>query len=276
MGAPLSDAAEPASLGGDIFGDSIFGDGVFRHLDATLGVAGLPQSATGQTTLLTGDNAALRMGRHYGPWPGPTLKRYLDRGSLFSEVGAAHGCFANVYPPGYFAALRSGKQKVNVPVYAAQAAGWRLRDLEDYRRERALAADLTGRFFYDHDPSLPLYRPERAGAILAGLARDHTLTFFDFWQSDSVGHRGSYDDALELVARLDAFLAGLLGARGDITLLVTSDHGNLEDKTHKRHTRNRVPLIVLGPGAAAFAEATRIEDVAPAIRRVLFGAEDAA
>src|SRR5919108_3810781 len=37
-------------------------------LDATLGVAGTPQSGTGQATLLTGVNAAQRCGRHFGPW----------------------------------------------------------------------------------------------------------------------------------------------------------------------------------------------------------------
>lgn len=246
-------------------------DGVFRVLDATLAVDGLPQSATGQTTLLTGDNAAKQMGRHYGPWPGPTLKRHLDQGSLFSEVGAERGCFANVYPPGYFAALESGKQKVNVPVYAAQAAGWRLRDLGDYRQGRATAADLTGRLLYERDASLPHHTPEQAGEMLAALAHGYALTFFDFWLSDSVGHRGSYDEAVEIVAQLDAFLAGVLQARSDVTVLVTSDHGNLEDKTDKRHTKNPVPLVAVGPGAAAFADATWLGDVATASRRVLFG-----
>ena len=37
----------------------------------------------GQTTLLTGLNGAEIMRGHYGPWPGPTLKRTLDEGTLF-------------------------------------------------------------------------------------------------------------------------------------------------------------------------------------------------
>ena len=98
---------------------------VFRALDARLGYEGLPQSATGQTTLLTGKNGAEIMGRHYGPYPGPTLKAVLDQGTLFSGTS----CLANVYPPGYFRALEQGKQKMNVPAYAASKAGVKMRGL---------------------------------------------------------------------------------------------------------------------------------------------------
>ena len=37
--------------------------------DATLGVAGLPQSGTGTTALLTGHNAPALVGQHPGPYP---------------------------------------------------------------------------------------------------------------------------------------------------------------------------------------------------------------
>jgi 2,3-bisphosphoglycerate-independent phosphoglycerate mutase len=38
-------------------------------LDACLGVPGLPQSATGQASLLTGINVPAKIGYHYGPKP---------------------------------------------------------------------------------------------------------------------------------------------------------------------------------------------------------------
>ena len=40
------------------------------------------------------------------------------------------------------------------------------------------------------------------------------------------------------------------------TLVVTSDHGNVEDLSVKTHTYNPVPLIVSGPHAAQFNEIT--------------------
>jgi 2,3-bisphosphoglycerate-independent phosphoglycerate mutase len=82
---------------------------IFRPLDAKLGFAGLPQSATGQTTLLTGKNGAVIMQGHYGPYPGPTLKQVLDKGTLFSEVLGQHkrAVLSNLYPPGYFRAIET-------------------------------------------------------------------------------------------------------------------------------------------------------------------------
>ncbi|MBI2844908.1 MAG: hypothetical protein HYX86_00005, partial [Chloroflexi bacterium] len=51
-------------------------------LDANLGVAGLPQSATGQTTLLTGINAPAELGSHYGPYPNHKLREILAEENL--------------------------------------------------------------------------------------------------------------------------------------------------------------------------------------------------
>ena len=78
-----------------------------------------------------------------------------------------------------------------------------------------------------------------------------------------------FAEAVTLIEKLDGFLAGLVPALGETTLLVTSDHGNLEDKSTRSHTRNPVPLLAIGPQAAAFAEARSLLDVAPALRRVL-------
>lgn len=236
---------------------------VVRQLDAGLGYPGLPQSATGQATLLTGVNAAAVMNGHYGPWPGPTLKGLLEAGTLFSAVVAAGGlsALANVFPPGYHQALAGGEYKVNVPVYAAQAAGLALGDLAAYRAGRAVSADLSGRHLHGLDTSLPVLKPEAAGRRLAEIASQHTFTFFDFWLSDTAGHRWPLAEAVALVTALDRFLAGVVAALGGVTLLVTSDHGNLEDKRVKTHTANPVPLLALGPVAGAFAEAASLPDV---------------
>lgn len=245
---------------------------VIAKADATLGVEGLPQSATGQTTLLTGQNGAALMNRHYGPWPGPTLKRVLDEGSLFSEIINANksAALANVYPEGYFRALERGKQKLNVPVYAARASGMSLRTEEDYSSGEAISADLTGAYLHAQNPEMPLLTPQEAGVNLAALAAQHDYTFLDFWATDRAGHRWPFADAVKLVEELDDFFSGLISALDEgVTLLVTSDHGNLEDKTTKSHTVNPVPLIAYGPEARHFAGATSLLDVAPGVRRAL-------
>jgi bisphosphoglycerate-independent phosphoglycerate mutase (AlkP superfamily) len=50
------------------------------------------------------------------------------------------------------------------------------------------------------------------------------------------------------------------------SLLVTSDHGNLEEADHKRHTLNPVPFLVWGAQKdALFGLVHSLEDVTPAL-----------
>ncbi len=244
---------------------------VFRHLDAKLGFTGLPQSATGQTALLTGKNGAQIMNGHYGPYPGPTLKKELDQGTLFSDVltTGKKAVLANLYPPGYFQAIETKQQRYNVPVYAALQAGLQLLRIDDYRAGKAVSADLTGSYLHKHDATLLPFSAFEMGRRLALLAQHHDFTFFDAWLTDHAGHRWAFEKCVELVETLDAFLEGVVENLGDVTLLITSDHGNLEDKSVKTHTRSDVPLLVLGKSPSHFASATSLLDIAPKIREVV-------
>ena len=256
LGGPLTASVEERS-----------GDGfVLRALDARLGHDGLPQSATGQTALLTGRNAADVMSGHYGPWPGPTLKKELEEATLFHAAPGSTG-LANAYPPGYFAALEAGRARVNVPVYAARQAGVTLLDLEDYRAGRGLAADLTGEHFADLDPAIEPLTAHDAGRRLAAHATEATFTFFDLWWTDRIGHRGTFAEAVAFAERLDAFVGGVLEGLDGATLLLTSDHGNFEDKSTRTHTAHAVPLLAVGPHAAVFSECASLVDVYPAVLR---------
>ena len=59
--------------------------------DATLSVAGKPQSATGQATILSGRNVPLLVGEHYGPKPNQAVAAAIGAGTLFDEVAQAGG-----------------------------------------------------------------------------------------------------------------------------------------------------------------------------------------
>src|SRR5690606_22246858 len=100
---------------------------------------------------------------------------------------------ANAYPPAYHHALRGRGTRASANVQAALSAGVALPGLDEYRRGGAVSADLTGAHFASLQPGLPVLDPREAGAGLARLARDHSLTFFDFWLSDRVGHRGTFE-----------------------------------------------------------------------------------
>lgn len=240
---------------------------VYRRLDATLGVEGLPQSATGQTTLLTGVNGALAMGRHYGPWPGPTLKALLQHGTLFEDGARRRGAvLANAYPPPYFEHLGGRRQRPNAPVVAAMAAGVELRDLDAYRAGQAVAPDVGGGRLLGFDANLAPQSAAAAGAVLLRLAKGASFVFLDVWPTDALGHARDFAGAVALLGRLDELLAVLFA--GGVTVVVTSDHGNLEDVASGHHTRNPVPLLAAGPRAAEFGVARSLLDVAPAVRRV--------
>lgn len=254
---------------------------LLRSLDATLGLDGLPQSGTGQATLLTGWNCAEKVGRHFGPFPHSKTYDALDRANLFHETQnlfpqhPAPAAFANAFPPQFFEATR---RRSTVTTRCCEAAGVALRDVAALRNDNAIPADLTGTTWRDRlglavDPRPPAETAE----VLAGIARQHPMTFFEYFLTDKVGHRRIEMSPSTLLADLDSFLDGLLGALkpSEETLLITSDHGNFEDTSHTRHTRNPVPLIVYGWAAPHFANASDLTDVTPSIVRALRSANGA-
>src|SRR5262245_59595030 len=108
--------------------------------DATLGVAGLPQSATGQTTILTGVNASELIGRHLHGYPSPRLKAALAEHSIYKRLMASGRSvtFANAYRPAFFT---TRPRFVSSTTVAAESAGLRLRTFEDLRAGRAIYHD---------------------------------------------------------------------------------------------------------------------------------------
>ena len=59
---------------------------------------------------------------------------------------------------------------------------------------------------------------------------------------------------------------------GQTLLIVTSDHGNLEDLSHGRHTLNEVPALLIGADAVRRKIAPLLRDltdILPAVRMLL-------
>ncbi len=53
-----------------------------------------------------------------------------------------------------------------------------------------------------------------------------------------------------MLEELDTFIEGVIGEKGhDVSVLITSDHGNVEDLSTGGHTGNEAPLWVVGPMA---------------------------
>ena len=93
---------------------------------------------------------------------------------------------------------------------------------------------------------------------------------FETFLTDLAAHGRLAMSPAEAIARVEGLLAGLTAAApDDLTVLVTSDHGNIEDSSTRLHTRNPVPLLAAGPAAERFAELGSIAEVAPAVAALL-------
>ncbi len=108
---------------------------------------------------------------------------------------------------------------------------------------------------------------------MAELALQYDFTVFDHWPTDYAGHFGEMRGAVRLLEMLDRVLGGVAEAMSgtNLTVVVTSDHGNLEDLSVRGHTRNPVPALLLGPLAARKTIARRMEDLtgfAPAVAEI--------
>jgi len=244
--------------------------------DATLGMDGRPQSATGQAAILTGRNVPLEVGEHYGPKPNAAVAEAIRRGTLFHEVTATGGRAALItpYPAGYFEAIESGRRLLSSVPLAATSAGLPLMGEADLRAGRAVSPDFTGAGWRDHlgYTDIPVLSLHEAGRRVATVAAEHDFSFFEHWPTDQLGHRGTLAESVAHLERIDAVLGGVLESwdtsRG--LLIITSDHGNLEEKSHRQHTRNPVPTILFGRDHARQAERVRdLTDIAAVVRDVL-------
>jgi len=246
--------------------------------DATLGVEGLPQSATGQTTLYTGVNASKAIGKHWSARPTHELEQIIMEDNLFLRL-KRHGrtvTFANVYSAEYLEKMKTESRGIfrpSVTSLLCLSSDTPFRVLEDYMAKRGVFHDITGRMLIENGYDVPLRTPEEAAKILYGISRDFDLTLFEFFMTDIQGHSGDREKAvyeLELLNRMLGRLIQLVDLREDV-ILITSDHGNIEDLSVKTHTFNPVPVIIAGDAVDRKALDIRsLTDVMPAILK-MFG-----
>ena len=239
-------------------------------LDARLGVDGLPQSATGQASLLTGINAPAAMGRHIEGFPPPALKKLVEHENLFRQLRKIGNrctfanCYLNIDP--HQIPLR--RQSVTT-VMTLSALG-RVRGNDELAAGRAVTHDITRHTMhtrgYEGDP----ITPEEAAAHLIATAEENDFTLFEHFLTDRAGHSGSMDRAVECLEILERFVGALVRFADEANhlLLLSSDHGNIEDLSVRTHTLNPVPLVALGHQADRFLSARTLCDIAPAIIRL--------
>ncbi len=239
--------------------------------DARLGVEGFPQSGTGQTSIFCGMNAAQFVGKHFGPYPYSTLIPVIKEKNIFMHYkNLGHQVFfANAYPKIFFDYIKSGRSRLSVTSLSCKLSGVRLNTISDVRQGRALTAGITNEIWNKKlGYKLRVIKPQTAARRLLRAAKINKFTLFEYYLTDHLGH-GRYDGTAEsLLKILDEFLYTLLTEMDDrnMTFILCSDHGNLEDLSVKTHTLN--PSLTITSGAYAgelFHYIKNISQIKPAL-----------
>lgn len=240
---------------------------VVRGIDANLSIHGLPQSGTGQSTIFSGVNCAQLAGRHYGPFPHSSSRDVLREKNLFSRVGIQRSLFANAYPERFFR-MAERRDRWSTTTRCCLDSGIKIMTIADLEKGDALAADITGVGLAKvaELAVTPISESDAAKRVRM-MCASKALVVSEYFHTDKAGHAQNSAAAASCLMTLDVFFSCLVHELDwtKTTLVVTSDHGNLEDLSVKTHTRNPVPLVVRGPDAHHFRDVTDLSHLADAI-----------
>ncbi len=221
-------------------------------IDATLGVPGLPQSATGQASMFTGLNAAAFLGRHVNGFPEGRLRHLLSVNGMFRKLRERgyRVNFTNAYRPPFFQMLRRGLpgRRYSCSTLVSFYGGLPFHGLNAIKEERALYMDITNDILRRMGYELPLMTPEEGAERLLNISQNYDFSLFEYFLTDLAGHMADQAEASRVISILDRFIGKLTEKidSEETMLVITSDHGNLEDLSGRNHTRNPVPALLIG------------------------------
>jgi len=245
-----------------------FLDGIVVSTDPCLGVPGRPQSASGQTTILTGVNAPAQIGYHKQGFPNQELRDLIQTHSIFrqlTDAGVAPITFANAYSRRFFV---ERPRWVSATTAAVEAAGLNFRTIEDVKAGAAVFMDYTNRFLIELGEDVVERTEEEAATVLASIVDQNRFTLYEYFITDKVGHAQDMAMARVVLTSLAHFIRELLN-KLDLertTVILTSDHGNIEDLTSRNHTLHQVPTIIWGAHRERIAARIQnLADITPAI-----------
>ena len=241
--------------------------------DATLGVPGLPQSGTGQTSLFCGFNAPKFVGKHFGPYPYSTTIPLLEEKNILVRYKKLNkrSYFANAYPEAFFKYINSGRSRLGVTAMTCKVAGIKFNSFEEVRDGNALTAEMTNeRWNKKLGYNLPFIDPETAARKLINIAASNDFTLYEYYLTDHIGHQRLGEEFEKIFDEVDRFLLTLMTELDHslMTLIICSDHGNLEDLSTKTHTLNPALMITAGKFSKEISYSIQdLSDVTPVIMK---------
>lgn len=240
-----------------------------KGIDACLGMAGIPQSATGQTALFTGYNAPAILGYHLMAYPNDELINVINKRSIFkyARENGIDSVFANSYSDGFFNGFDLSSPSYSVTTRCVLAGQGKFHTLDDLKENNAVHWDITNSTLQTMaNNRVPLFTSFQAGQNLRNKAMKHDLVLFECFLPDMIGHKMDMQQSISFLEMLDDFLRGVItGMPAHMNVVISSDHGNMEDLSTGSHTKNPVPLIVIGNLAPRFEKVNAIDEIFHAI-----------
>jgi hypothetical protein len=259
-------------------------------IDATLNIPGPPQSASGQTALFCGVGAGEIANRHHNGYPDMLLRKIILENNLLLRLKKrkVDARFLNAYPvlhdfftakhiqinaEGHFWFSETFptrfKRTISVTSCMVLASGDIPFTEKDILAKKALYQDYSNRQLNEKGLSLPEFSPEQAADILNKASQRFDFVLYEYFQTDIYAHRRPFADCVALIRNLDNLIGSLLTRldKKQDTLILTSDHGNLEDFHLRGHSRNPVPLLAWGKHGEFLR--TKIKSISDITRAIL-------
>jgi len=177
--------------------------------------------------------------------------------------------FANAYTSRFFDAR---PRWVSATTAAVEAADMNFRTVEDLIEGNAVYQDFTNRLLIERGEAVSERSPAEAATVLANIAAKHEFTLYEYFITDKIGHAQDMAAARLVLPELAGFIRHLLTTLDldRTTVILTSDHGNIEDLSSRNHTLHDVPTIIWGAERERVASRIRsLADITPSIADLL-------
>jgi hypothetical protein len=212
------------------------------------------------------------LGYHKQGFPNSAMLEIIRDHSLFLQLaraGVVPITFANAYPRRFF---DERPRWVSATTAAVEAAGVPFRTVADLKDGHAVYQDFTNALLIERGEDVSPQTADDAAKALAGIASENRFTLYEYFITDKVGHAQDMNAARSVLKNLAKLIRELL-ARVDLShtsVILTSDHGNIEDLSSRNHTLNAVPTIVWGAKCDRIAARIKsLADIAPGIVETL-------
>ncbi len=130
---------------------------------------------------------------------------------------------------------------------------------------------------FDQIPGLSL--PDVVKRVEEGIKKGYDLIVTNFANGDVIGHTSNNNSKIQCAALVDGNMEKLVksACACDYVVLITADHGNLEEMINPdgtlnvAHTTNPVPFVLIDPRATSSADLRegKLADVAPTVLNAL-------